>query len=35
MRASAIPAKPAVLDPLVIAAQRDGWLRAWTDLMLK
>ncbi len=35
MRASAIPAKPAVLDPLVIATQRDGWLRAWTDLMLK
>ncbi|MEL7645599.1 MAG: thiamine ABC transporter substrate-binding protein [Anaerolineaceae bacterium] len=34
-RASAVPAKPASLDPQVIAAQRDAWLRDWTDLMLK
>jgi len=34
-RASAVPAKPASLEPQVIAAQRDGWVRAWTDLMLK
>ncbi len=35
IRASVVPEKPASLDPQVIAAQRDGWLRAWTDLMLK
>jgi len=34
-RASAVPVRPASLDPGLIAERRDEWLRAWTDLMLK
>ncbi|MGI6251374.1 MAG: thiamine ABC transporter substrate-binding protein [Anaerolineaceae bacterium] len=33
--ASQIPEKPASLDPALIAANREAWVQAWTDLMLK
>lgn len=30
-----IPAEPASLDPEVIAANRDKWIQAWTEVMLR
>jgi thiamine transport system substrate-binding protein len=30
-----IPQQPARLDPAQIAANREKWIQAWTDLMLK
>jgi thiamine transport system substrate-binding protein len=32
---SQIPAEPAVLDPEVIAANRDQWLNEWTEAILR
>jgi thiamine transport system substrate-binding protein len=32
---SQIPAKPATLDPDVIAANRDKWLNEWTEVILR
>jgi thiamine transport system substrate-binding protein len=29
------PSEPATMAPDVIAQSRDGWIRAWTDLMLR
>ncbi len=34
-KASQIPAKPASLDPALIAENRDKWVQEWTLLMLK
>ncbi|MFZ3071259.1 MAG: thiamine ABC transporter substrate-binding protein [Anaerolineaceae bacterium] len=35
IQASQVPEKPASLDPALIAANRDAWVSAWTELMLK
>lgn len=32
---SAIPANPATLDPATIAANRERWIEAWTEVMLR
>lgn len=32
---SAIPANPATLDPDTIAANRERWIEAWTDIVLR
>ena len=29
-----VPNQPAVLDPTLIAANRDGWIQAWTQAVL-
>jgi thiamine transport system substrate-binding protein len=29
------PEQPATLAPDVIAAKRDAWIKAWTDVVLK
>jgi thiamine transport system substrate-binding protein len=29
------PTQPATLDPALIAANRDAWIQAWTEVMLK
>jgi len=34
-KAPQIPAKPASLDPALIAENRDKWVQEWTLLMLK
>jgi thiamine transport system substrate-binding protein len=34
-KASELPAKAASLDPKLIADNRDAWVQAWSDLMLK
>jgi thiamine transport system substrate-binding protein len=31
----AVPEKPAVIDPQEIAANRETWIKAWTDLVLR
>jgi thiamine transport system substrate-binding protein len=31
----AVPQDPVVLDPAVIAANREAWIQAWTDLVLR
>ena len=33
--ASQVITDPARLDPALIAANREAWVQAWTDLMLK
>lgn len=30
-----IPAQPALLDPVTVAQNRDSWIQAWTDTVLK
>ncbi len=30
-----IPSQPAMLDPAFIAANRDAWIRAWTNVVMK
>ena len=34
-RFAAVPARPAVLDPALIDARRDAWIREWTQIVLK
>ena len=30
-----LPAQPAILDPAVIAKNRDAWIKAWSEVVLK
>jgi thiamine transport system substrate-binding protein len=30
-----LPAEPARLDPVVIAKNRDGWIKTWSEVVLK
>lgn len=34
-RLAPVPAAPAVIDPAVIEAQRDAWIREWTQIVLR
>ena len=34
VRYSAVPQEPALLDPAWVAARRESWLAAWTDVVL-
>jgi thiamine transport system substrate-binding protein len=31
----AVPEEPAMIDPAEIAANREDWLKAWTDTVLR
>ncbi|MCJ7694977.1 MAG: thiamine ABC transporter substrate-binding protein [Anaerolineaceae bacterium] len=35
VKAAQIPDAPATLDPIVIGANRDAWIQAWTELVIQ